>query len=91
MSNNATLSNTQHELWFTRVFLGEHIQGNITPVLITDITIASQKCQQIANSLVMSDTAFIFNSKPSLPTLYSFSPYEELNFCVQILLAAASV
>ena len=80
-----------HELWFTKVF-HHHIQGNITPVLISNENILPETCQQIATKLGMSDTAFLLSSSNhASPLLLSFSPYEELRFCTQTLLATACV
>ncbi|TQR35965.1 PhzF family phenazine biosynthesis protein [Lysinibacillus sphaericus] len=77
------------KFWLARVFYDEDISGNLTGVVKLESDIGIETSQGIATRLQLPDTAFIWNNKTMQHR--TFSPYEELKFCTQTLLASAAV
>jgi PhzF family phenazine biosynthesis protein len=78
-------------LWLARVFFAEGIPGNLTGVVLGDGVQDVDERQRLAARLAVPDTAFVVPNGDGPPALFSFSPWEELRFCTQTLLAAAAV
>lgn len=77
------------KFWLARVFYNDDISGNLTGVIQLESDIGKVQGQTIATRLQLPDTAFIWGNQPMQHR--TFSPYEELTFCTQTLLASAAV
>jgi PhzF family phenazine biosynthesis protein len=79
------------ELWQAAVFCSDDATGNPTGVVLLDEEWSDSTMQRTARWLGYPDTVFLRQTHESLWQARSFSPAEELVFCVQTLLAARSV
>jgi len=77
------------KFWLVRVFYNDDISGNLTGVIQLESEIGKEQGQAMATRLQLPDTAFIWGNQPMQHR--TFSPYEELTFCTQTLLASAAV
>ena len=74
------------------VFCSEHALGNPTGVVFLDRELSLEAYLQIAASLALPDTAFLFPARPDgLVPVRVFSPAGELSLCTQALIAAHRV
>ncbi|WP_167397358.1 PhzF family phenazine biosynthesis protein [Lysinibacillus mangiferihumi] len=72
-----------------RVFYNEGISGNLTGVVQLEKDIGDIASKKMATRLQLPDTAFIWKENSMKHRTYS--PYEELEFCTQTLLATGAV
>ena len=77
------------KFWLARVFYNDGISGNLTGVIQLESEVGKEQGQAIATRLQLPDTAFIWGNQSIQHR--TFSPYEELTFCTQTLLASAAV
>lgn len=79
------------DFWLARVYYNDGISGNLTGVILRDTPLAPEHLQATATRLSLPDTAFAWPGPDGIPIHRSYSPYEELRFCTQALLATAAV
>ncbi|GGK17551.1 hypothetical protein GCM10010965_08250 [Caldalkalibacillus thermarum] len=78
------------EICLVKVFHNESIPGNLTGVVNCDLPPNPRDCQSIASRLGLPDTCFVWKGFSGNLLHRTFSPYEELTFCTQTLLASAA-
>ena len=77
--------------WLARVYYKDGISGNLTGVILNDTPLTPHELQATATRLFLPDTAFAWPGSDGILIHRSYSPYEELQFCTQALLATAAV
>ena len=78
------------EICLVKVFHNESIPGNLTGVVNCESPPDPRDCQSIASRLGLPDTCFVWKDFSGNLLHRTFSPYEELTFCTQTLLASAA-
>lgn len=78
------------EVYLARVFHRESMPGNLTGVVVCPSPPRPRDCQFVARRLGLPDTCFVWKSASGNWMHRTFSPYEELTFCTQTLLAGAA-
>ena len=78
------------EVYLARVFHRESMPGNLTGVVVCPSPPRPRDCQFVARRLGLPDTCFVWKSSSGNWMHRTFSPYEELTFCTQTLLAGAA-
>ena len=78
------------KVFLARVFHRESMQGNLTGVVVCPEPPSPGDCRYIARRLGFPDTCFVWRGESGNWIHRTFSPFEELCFCTQTLLAGAA-